>query len=87
MQRVRNTQLTVEVFILAMYCLQELPQPFPKYLAPPGTTVPAEYMQVIPPYTQLNDIVQQYSCKIYILPLTHTRTRTYTHTIGKFDGT
>ena len=49
-----------------MYCLQELPQPFPKYLAPPGTTIPAEYMQVIPPYTQLNDIVQQYSCKIQL---------------------
>ena len=44
---------------------QGLQQPFPKYLAPPGTTVPAEYMQVIPAYTQLNDIVQQYNRKIH----------------------
>ena len=45
--------------------LQELQQPFPKYLAPPGITIPAEYVQVIPEYTTLTAIVQQYSRKIY----------------------
>ena len=38
---------------------------FPKYLAPPGTTIPVEYMQVTSAYTHLNDIVQQNNCKIH----------------------
>ena len=45
--------------------LQGLQQPFPKYLAPPGTAIPAEYMQVMPAYTQLIDIVQQHGCRIH----------------------
>ena len=49
--------------------LQGLQQSFPKYLAPPGTTILAEYMQVIPAYTQLNDIVQQYGRKIHHVTL------------------
>ena len=45
--------------------LQGLQQEFPKYLTPPGVTIPAEYVQVVPEYAQLAEIVHQYNCKIH----------------------
>ena len=36
-----------------------------KYLTPPGVTIPAEYVQVVPEYAQLAEILHQYNRKIH----------------------
>jgi len=69
------------MFIRACYSLyQGLRQSCPKYLAPPGTTILAEYMQVIPEYTQLDVIVQQCNRKIHrVAPDGNCLFRTLSH--------
>lgn len=64
MQLVSNTQLDCDATNVTLL-LQKLQQPFPKYLVPPGITIPAEFVQVITEYATLNALVQQYSCKIH----------------------
>jgi len=50
---------------MTIYHILIAQQSCPKFLAPLGTAIPAEYMQVIPEYIQLNDMLQKYSCKIH----------------------
>ena len=44
---------------------QGFQQDFSKYSIPPGVSVPTEYVQVIPVYTTITEVIQKYNRKIH----------------------